>query len=105
MPTYIIKLSDKDRDYYFDWSTIVDAPVSKPMVLDEYKEYYSNKYGTEGMRELPERLARCDKFGYSGYSQDWLKDILSNNKASGSGKHMTKKQLTEWCTFIYNEEN
>lgn len=31
------------KDYYFEWSTIVDAPVSWVMNAEEAREYISSK--------------------------------------------------------------
>lgn len=36
MPRYIIKVADR----YMEYSTIVDAVVSVPMSIHEFKEYY-----------------------------------------------------------------
>jgi len=48
MPRYLVKC----EEFYIVWSTIVDAPVvicnSKKEILDYWKE----KYGSEGLKEL-----------------------------------------------------
>lgn len=69
MSRYIIKLTDKRdlKDYYLEWSTIVDAPVTYGMYLEGFKAYYQQEYGRSGMRELPERLKRVEEKGTSAY--------------------------------------
>jgi hypothetical protein len=40
MGRFICKFEDKDDVYYLEWSTVVDAPVTFGMSLEEFKEYY-----------------------------------------------------------------
>ena len=42
MPRFIIKITDEkdNKDYYMMWSTVVDAPVTYGLSLDEFKEYF-----------------------------------------------------------------
>lgn len=58
----IIKLTDpKDNKvYYLEWSTMQDTPLTNGVPLDEFKSYYKEKYGTNGMRELEGRLIRVE---------------------------------------------
>lgn len=80
MSRYIIKLTDKRdlKDYYLEWSTIVDAPVTYGMTLDGFKIYYQGEYGISGMRDLPERLKRVEEKGTSAFSPfDSVEDTLS----------------------------
>lgn len=53
MPSYIVKVSP-ERDAYFEWSTVVDSPISFGTRED---------YIQEGQPE--ERLARADRQGTS----------------------------------------
>lgn len=78
----IIKLTDpKDNKvYYLEWSTMQDAPLTNGVPLDEFKSYYKEKYGTNGMRELEGRLIRVEKYGSSS-SLETLDDILNYNRA------------------------
>lgn len=67
MPTHLIKIHDyqTDRDFYLEWSTIVDAPITWGMSLEEFTLYYRQKYGTAGMRDFPNRMARTEERGCS----------------------------------------
>lgn len=72
MPRYICKINNK----YFEWSTVVDAIVTDLMTLDEFKEYYQQQYGKEGMRDLPDRLERVESKGTSCQICDHVNEIV-----------------------------
>lgn len=84
MPTHIIKLYDAKtaRDYYMEWSTIVQVPITWGMTLDEFYQYYKEKYGTAGMVDLPNRLARTADQGCSipGAAADDLLSTFDMNR-------------------------
>ena len=61
MPRYIVKLCDK----YVEYSTIVDAFVTRPMTLAQFKAYYYIEYGASAMPALDGRLARVENYGTS----------------------------------------
>ena len=66
MPRYIIKLPCDGTDYYLLWSSVVDAPITYGMTLDEFTAYYAIEYGAESMRyQFPERMSRVDESGTS----------------------------------------
>lgn len=77
MPRYIVKLNG----YYFEYSTIIDAPVTFGMKLEDFKEYYQEKYGLDGMRILDERLDRVEKYGTSSCDKETADEMLSGNRA------------------------
>ncbi len=58
MPKYIIKITDpKDNtDYFMEWSTVVDAPITYGCSLEEFKEYYKKEYGNQGMKDFEELI-------------------------------------------------
>lgn len=93
MPKFIIKLTEKGRDYFLEWSTVVDAPTTNGMQLDEFKEYYQGRYGTEGMKDLPERLARADITGCSHRDYKSLDEVFSANRAGDNEKHISRKEI------------
>lgn len=68
MARLIVKLVDKkdnNREYYLDWSTIVDAPVTYGLSRKEFDAYYRDEYGRMGMPEYETRMARVDAKGTS----------------------------------------
>ena len=77
MPRYIIG----HDGWYFEWSTIVDAPVTRGMRRDAFEEYYWEEYGNEGLREFPRRMARVDEKGTSALNYDSAEDTIICNRA------------------------
>lgn len=95
MPQYVIKLSDRGKDYYLMWSTIVDAPITPGMSLDEFKAWYRDEYGRLSFEyELPERLKRVEERGTSCRDQT-LDEVISCNRAGDNESELTKEQIIE----------
>lgn len=90
----IIKLAKGKMDYYFEWSEIVDAPVTKGMSLEKFREYYNAEYGRKGMEQLPERLARVEEKGCS-HLFETLDEFISVNRAGDNEECLTKEELIE----------
>lgn len=77
MPTFICH----HDGLFFEWSTVVDAPVSAAMSRDEFEQNYLHRFGYEGMRTLPERLARAVANGTSARHSTSLEDMVAGNRA------------------------
>ena len=90
----IIKINDK----YFEWSTIVDAPVTYGMNREELKEYIKRQYGNRGMRELPHRLKRVEKRGASWVDKHDLDYTIAFNRAGEDESELTKQEIYEKYT-------
>lgn len=105
MPQYIGSFVHEGERWYFDYSTIVDAPVSVAMTLTEYRGYYRKKHGTEGMDGLPARLVRADSKGCSSMDGDTLDDMLRCNRAGKGEKHLKVKQVLEQVMAARTEPN
>lgn len=89
MSRYIVKL----KDYYFSFSSIVDAPVTFGMSLDEFKEYYKSEYGQAGLMNLDGRLARVEKYGSSNMAGLTAKEVLEPNKAGPNEDSLTVEEI------------
>lgn len=85
MGRYIIKL----KDHYLEWSTIVDAPVTFGMTLDEFRAHYQAEYGAQGMRDFEERLKRVEAKGTSAIDRA-LDEVIVRNRA-GPDEHSLRK--------------
>jgi len=88
MGRYIVKI----EGYYLEWSTIIDAPVTFGMPLEEFKEYYRQEYGENGMRDLDIRLTRVERTGTSAHGQRCL-DVLRGNRAGPNEKYLSKPEI------------
>ena len=88
----IIKLSGEGRDFYLEWSTIVDAPVTYGMSLEEFEEYYKEEYGNKGINQLPARLERVERTGCSAFNTT-LDSLLACNKAGDNEVKISKEEI------------
>ena len=82
----------KIKDLYFEWSTVVDAPVSGGMTLDQLTEYTRFRQGQDGVDELPNRLKRIEQTGTSFYD-DTLADLLACNRAGAGESHLSAEEI------------
>lgn len=76
MPRYIGKVNGQ----YFEYSTVVDAPVSKLMNLDEFRAYYQEEYGTQHLMQLQQRIDRADAKGTSSLINASFEEMISCNR-------------------------
>jgi len=100
MPSYIIKLTDEkdNKDYYMEWSTIVDAPTTYGVDLDKFKENYKDEYGKSGMGELDQRLDRIAKHGTSARDGTTVRELISCNRAGENEECLTEEEiLDKYC--------
>lgn len=100
----IIKIHDgKDNtDYYMEWSTIFDAPLTNGTSLDVFKDYWEKRYGWQDVESLNERLVRVEKKGTSSHLDKSLEDTLLCNRAGENEKELTKDEILE--KFCRNRE-
>lgn len=112
MPKYICKfIADKDMDgnvlnkeFYLEWSTIVDAPVTYGMGRGEIEVYHRQRYGEEGQREFANRMARVDQKGVSAIDYDSVEDLISANRAGNKESELTYREIVEeYCLKITEE--
>lgn len=85
MGRFIVKL----REHYLEWSTIVDAPITYGMTLDELKEYIRDEYGNEGMEQLPARLERLEAKGTSALHEQSAESAIWLNRAGPDESTLT----------------
>lgn len=69
------------RGWFFEWSTIVDAPVSKAMSRSEFETYYRKQRGSIGMVDLASRFDRAVAYGTSFHDNTSAEDLISGNRA------------------------
>lgn len=86
----IIKIKDK----YFEWSTVVDAPITYGMNLEQLNEYIKSEYGEEGLRNLPRRLESVEEVG-SSFMGDTLYGTICANRAGDDETTLTEDEIYE----------
>lgn len=92
MPSYILKLND----HYLEWSTIVDAPVTFGMTLEEFQDYYRQRYGEHDFERLSERLKRVEEKGTSSINDKNVDDTISFNRAGPKESCLSREEIVEW---------
>jgi hypothetical protein len=65
------------------------------MSLDELREHVKEQYGAEGMRELPERLARVEAKGTSGHDDRSAVDAMWLNRAGAGESVLTYDEIVQ----------
>lgn len=99
MARYIIKLTDGvGADWYLEWSSIVDAPVTYGMSRQEFERYYLEQYGRDGFRDFEERMGRVEKHGTSSPLRAAVEHVIRRNHAGDNDEPLTIEQLiTKYC--------
>lgn len=98
MPRFVIKIHDDkfNKDYYMEWSTVVDAPVTYGLSFDEFKEYYQSEYGRNGMNDFDERMKRVEDKGISAHPPfDDLQSLFDYNRAGAKESKIDKEGILE----------
>lgn len=105
MPRMICKLTDPKTktDYYFEWSTVVDAPVTFGQSLEDFKEYYRNEYGQSSVRDFEDRMKRVEAKGTSSQIYDNVDELISGNRAGDDETELTKEEILE--QYCINQNN
>jgi hypothetical protein len=94
---FIIRLDDGNERYYMVWSNVVDAPITHGGTLEQLRAYIKEEHGEAGLRDLPLRLERVEKYGTSciGVSAD---DAISCNRAGDDERELTREEiLNAYC--------
>ena len=89
MSKFIIKIKDR----YFEWSTIVDSPVTVGMTYDELKTYVRAKYGEHGLDALALRAERIEKQGTSCEFHLTMEALIDGNRAGHDESVLTSEEI------------
>ena len=91
MGNCIMKLNDR----YLIWSTVVDAPTTELMTLEDFEAYYRDQHGRHGMEGLPHRMERVEAKGNSFFDNMTNDDVICGNRAGEDETELTKEQIIE----------
>lgn len=107
MPRIICKLTHNNKDYYLEWSTIVDAPRTYGMSLEEFKAYYRDEYGRSAMMiDFPEQMKQVEKTGISARGYANVDELISCNRAGDRETELTKEEIIQkYCVNRSSSEN
>lgn len=95
MPDYIVKIDLPEGPRYLLWSSIVDAPVTFGMSLDEFREFYQAENGRSSMLGLEDRLVRVENRGTSAHHYASGRELMKHNRAGKDETCMTYEQIVE----------
>lgn len=96
MPIYIIKLTEGDQSWYLEYSSVVDAPTTYGMTLEEFKEYYQVEYGRSSMDHLNKRLERVEEKGTSSLMHRSAEELLDYNRAGRDETCLSIQQIIDF---------
>jgi hypothetical protein len=96
----IIKVDHNGAPKYLEWSSIVDAPVTYGMTLQELRAHIEREQGRQGLKYLDQRLARVEATGTSLHGGTTLEELIEWNRA---GPNETCATLAE-IVAIYCRE-
>lgn len=100
MGRFIVKLTGSDETAYFlEWSTIVDAPVTCGMSLNEFKDYYLKEHGRINFDGLQYRLQRVEAHGTSSMdTNETPHSIMAGNRAGPNETSLSDEEIfTAYC--------
>ena len=88
----------KINDCYLEWSSVVDAPISRGMDRARFIKYYRREYGARGMEGLEKRLDRADEFGVADRGWGTVEDVIEGNRAGKNETCLTQDEIyAEYC--------
>lgn len=96
MPHYIIKLETKDGPRYLEWSTVVDAPVTYGLPLDEFVKYWRKEYGSAARDRLETRLRDVEAKGTDSFGHASVDATIAHNRAGAGDTCLSKAQIIEY---------
>ncbi len=91
MGHFILKL----KSWYFNWSSVVDAPITNRMTLEELTSYIRFQYGEQGARELHTRLERVEQKGTSAHTYESAEEVISANRAGENETELTMDEIID----------
>ena len=97
MGRFIVKMKRDDEVRYCEWSTIVDAPVTYLMSLEEFTDYYREEYGIDAAFE--QRMARVEATGVSSHVSSYA-GLWGCNRAGEDETQLTEEQF--WVEYNDN---
>lgn len=92
MANPLIRIESAGREWWLVWSTVVDAPITYGMTEAELTEWVREEWGKEGLRGLPDRIARARASGTSAHVGD-LDGYIACNRAGEGETRLTLDQI------------
>lgn len=82
------------KGWFFEWSTVVDAPVTYGMTRLQYEAYYLEENGTRSASELAERMKRTLEKGTSAHDYSSAEELMEGyNRAGFRETYLTPDEI------------
>lgn len=82
--------------WFFEWSTITDAPRTFGMRREEFESYFREEYGREEFENsLSDRLDRAVKNGTSLFAKTSAEELIAGNRAGKNERRLSFKMLIQ----------
>jgi hypothetical protein len=93
----IVRLERDGQEWFLEWSTIVDAPVTYGMDKAELRAYVKEKYGTDGLEHLDPRINRARAHGHSFMDDpsETAADYIVPNRAGPGETELSLDELID----------
>jgi len=88
----VLKFTHEGIDYYSEWSSVVDAPITYLLTREDFEQYYREEYGRFGMQDFQKMMERVDETGTS--SRHFTREeIISANRAGPNETKITEQEI------------
>lgn len=95
MPRFIIH----HDGLFFEWSEVVDAPVSRAMGREEFVDWYTERNGADAAGDaLDARLARAVEYGTSAERPESAEEMTRFNRAGPGERCLTFDEIIALVT-------
>lgn len=82
------------EDLYFEYSTVVDRPVSKAMKIADFKMYYEHVHGKPAAFD-DARFSRVEAKGTSSLLDANLEEVIAHNRYGDNGNTLSVLKFIE----------
>lgn len=108
MPRIVARFQTPDGWRYLEWSTVVDAPITFGMPLDEFEDWYRDEYGRDGVERFRDvLLSRFDRVvqdadgnlvmaSTTSEFKPRVEDLVLRNRAGDDGTELTMEQIVDF---------
>lgn len=101
MGCYIMKLTHGSQEYYLEWSSITDSPVTFGVSLEDFRVLYNDTsdYGRRG--ELDWRLERVNRYGTSAFDGTTPVQLIQGNRAGPDEQCLSMEEIIQaYCLML-----
>lgn len=88
-----VAVDDGEARYYMEWSSNVEAPITRGMRLMEFLAHHRAEYGEIGNRLLNDKLDRVNRHGTSCRRPTSFADFIVGNRAGLHETEATEEQI------------